>query len=107
MSISVKYTKAQYEAKIAELEGYYMQLEEHLARMEDLKSQMFNFWDDSNAQMVGQVLAVEIRSVRTAMDRTKDMLIFYKSAVEKLDGANLSASGLLQDALGILSSLGV
>lgn len=104
MALNIKYTKAQYQAKISELEGYYSQLEQHLARMQELKSQMFNFWDDSNAQTTGQILAIQIRSVQNAMDRTTDTLTFYKSAIEKLDGANLSVSDLLGDALSILGN---
>ena len=44
MAITIKYTKSQYLAKISELEGYYNMLAEHLARMQDLKSKMFEFW---------------------------------------------------------------
>jgi len=104
MALTVKYTKAQYQAKISELEGYYNQLAQHLARMQELRSQMFNFWNDSNAQTTGQILSVQIRSVQNAMDRTTDTLIFYKSAIEKLDGANLSVGDLLGDALKILGN---
>ena len=105
MSISIKYTKGQYQAKIAELEGYYNQLNQHLTNMEELKSQMFSFWNDATARETGQVLAVEIRSVQSAMDRTQDTLTFYKPAIEKLDGANISALDILGDALGILGGL--
>lgn len=102
MAISIKYTKGQYLAKVAELEGYYNQLNTHLGRMEELKAQMFHFWDDAAARETGQVLAREIRSVKSAMDMTRDTLIFYKSAIEKLDGANLSALDIIGEALGIL-----
>ena len=107
MSIVVNYTKAQYVAKITELEGYYRSLESHLARMEELKSQMFNFWDDENARKTGEILAIEIRQVRNAMTRTSDLLTFFKSTVEKLDGANLNVGNVLSDALGILGGLGI
>lgn len=98
----VKYTKAQYEAKISELEGYHNQLNEHLARMEDLKSQLFKFWNDSNAQTTGMILAEQIRKVRTAMDRTTDSINMYKSAIENLEGVNFSAGNILSEALKIL-----
>ena len=104
MALIVKYTKAQYQAKITELEGYYNQLAQHLARMQELKSQMFNFWDDANAQKTGLILSNEIRSVQNAMDRTSDTLTFYKSAIDKLDGADLSVGDILGDALSILGS---
>ena len=106
MAFILKYSKAQYQAKISELEGYYAQLEQHLARMEELKSQMFNFWDDPNAQTAGQVLAAEIRSVRSAMDRTSDMLNLYKSSVESMGGTDSAVKDLLSDALSVLGSMG-
>lgn len=105
MAFILKYSKAQYQAKISELEGYYAQLEQHLQRMEDLKSEMYNFWNDKNAQTTGQILAIEIRAVRSAMDRTNDMLTFYKSAVDKLGGTDSAVGDLLQEALNLLSGL--
>ena len=106
MAFILKYSKAQYLAKISELEGYYGQLEQHLQRMEDLKSQMFQFWNDKNAQTTGQILAIEIRSVRSAMDRTNDMLTFYRSTVEQLGGTDGAVGDILQQALSMLSGLG-
>jgi hypothetical protein len=70
--------------------------------MEGYKEQMYSFWDDENARLTGEVLATEIRQVRSAMDRTKDLLIFYQSAIDKLGGANIGVTSLIQDALGIL-----
>lgn len=102
MAFTVRYTQAQYQAKIAELEGYYNQLNQHLERMNSLKSEMFNFWDDANAQTTGQILAVEIRHVQNTMDRVNDTLTFYKSAIEKLEGANISVGDILGDVLGLL-----
>lgn len=107
MSFTVRYTKAQYTAKISELEGYYSQLESHLSTMENLKEQMYQFWDDENARTTGTALASEIRQVKNSMDRTKDMLTFYKSAIEKLDGANIAVGSTISDALGILGKLGI
>ena len=107
MSIMINYTKSQYLAKITELEGYYGQLEQHLGRMEDYKKQMFDFWNDQNAQDAGNVLTIEIRQVRNAMDRTADLLTFYKSAVEKMGGAGSTAKAILEDALSVLGGLGI
>lgn len=107
MSILVNYTKAQYEAKVVELEGYYNMLSQHLTKMEELKSKMFEFWDDENAQKTGLLLSVKIGSVRDTMDSTNESILFYKSTIEKLDGANLSVGDMIGDALGILGGLGL
>ena len=37
----IKYVQSQYEAKIAELEQYYILLQQHLNKMENLKENMF------------------------------------------------------------------
>lgn len=87
--ITVRYTKAQYMARITELEGYHGQLQQHLEKLEELREQVFVFWEDANAEKIGKILDIQIRQVQNSMDRTHDLLIFYKSAVEKLDGANL------------------
>ena len=107
MTFIVRYTKAQYQAKITELQGYYSQLESHLSTMEGLKEQMYQFWDDENARTTGTALASEIRQVKNAMDRTKDMLSFYKGSIEKLDAANISVGSTITEALGILGKLGI
>ena len=107
MSLIIKYTKAQYQAKITELESYSQQLEQHLSRMEGLKEKMFQFWDDPNARTVGQVLNIQIRQVRNATTRTNDLLTFYRTSVEKLDASGGLASGLLEEAMGILTGLGI
>jgi hypothetical protein len=107
MSFMVSYTKSQYEAKITELKGYYSQLEKHLTTMEGYKDSMYDFWDDENARTTGEMLAIEIRQVRNAMDRTQDMLTFYESSVEKLDGANIGVASTIQQAIAILSGIGI
>lgn len=105
MSIVVNYTKAQYQAEIAELEGYYNQLSTHLSRMEELKSQIFEFWDDENAQKSANVLVTQIRHVQSTMDRTSEMISFYKSAIEEMDGVNLKIGDLLESAIKILGTV--
>lgn len=106
MAYSIKYTKSQYAAKITELEGQYSQLESHLSSLEGYKEQMYQFWDDENARKTGEALASMIRQVKNSMDRTKDMITFYKSTVEKLDGANIEVASSISDAIGILAKMG-
>ena len=101
--ITVRYTKAQYMARITELEGYHGQLQQHLEKLEELREQVFVFWEDANAEKIGKILDIQIRQVQNSMDRTHDLLIFYKSAVEKLDGANLDVGQVLEAALGTLA----
>ena len=48
MPVILKYTKAQYDAKITELQGYLNELKDHREKMVGLREQMYNFWDDPN-----------------------------------------------------------
>lgn len=98
MPVILKYAKGEYQAKISELEGYYNQLTQHLDRMNELKEGMFNFWNDDRARKAGILLTSEINSVRNAMDRTHDMINFYKSAVAKFDGSISSVEDVLEAA---------
>lgn len=95
--------RPRYEAKIAELEQYYILLQQHLNKMENLKENMFQFWDDDNARQAGQVLTLTIRQVTSSMTMTQETLAFYKSAVAKLGATKSVTSGLLDSALQLLS----
>ena len=56
--ITVRYTKAQYMARITELEGYHGQLQQHLEKLEELREQVFVFWEDANAEKIGKILDI-------------------------------------------------
>ncbi len=107
MAFLVKYTQAQYEAKLAELEGYHGQLQTHLDTMEGYREKMYQFWDDENAREVGEALNLQIRQVHNAMNRTKDMIDFYTRSVTKLEGVNSAVGDAIQSAISILSGLGI
>lgn len=103
----IKYDKALYEAKITELQGYWNQLDGHLATMKDLKKQMFEFWNDETSEKVGLTLSEKIRVVKSTMDQTQQTIDFYRAAVQKLEGSNIGALGAADDALSIVTKLGL
>lgn len=99
----IKYTKAQYNAKIGELEGFSRRLESHLDRLEGFKSEMYEFWTDDNARAVADALTSEIRAVRNSMEQVESYLGFYKSCVEKLEGADSNVLSTIGDAISLLN----
>lgn len=105
MAFVLSYSKAVYEAKITELEGYYAQLSTHLESMQALQKEMYNYWNDEAARKAGIILSSEIRSVRNAMDSTTDVMTLYKEAVKKFDGTNQAIQDLLDDAAYVVGSL--
>ncbi len=106
MAVVIKYTKAQYQAKIDELEAYYSELARHLTNLENLKSQMFDFWNDENARKAADSLVNTIAKVKGEMNYTREMIIMYKNIVAKLDSTNASMSDLLEEASSMLKLLG-
>ena len=99
----VKYTKAQYQAKIGELNRFNSRLETHLQQLEGFKDEMFQFWQDDNAQAVGEALTSEIKAVRNSMEQVQSYLGFYESCVEKLEGADADVLSTIGDAISLLS----
>lgn len=102
---TLKYEQSQYEAKFSELEGYFKLLSEHKDRMETLRSQMYDFWNDKNTQKVAEVLLEQIHQVENAMDRTKEMMIFYSKTVNIMGGASSAIQTELDNALKILNTV--
>ena len=103
----VKYTKAVYTAKITEIEGYKNLLETHLNKLKELKDDMFTFWDDDRAREASKNLFITTRQVEDALSRVSELLIAYKSAVEKYDGTSAAAEDLINESVSILEALGI
>ena len=107
MAFVLRYSKGVYKNKISEIQGFIQRLDAHLVTLKDYRSQIPNFWDDENARQAGRDLDILIRQVTNAQERARDMLGVYNKIVDDLDNAKQSTSGLLEDASGILSSLGI
>lgn len=101
----IRYEQSFYKARIAELEGYYSQLSGHLDRLEQLREEMYQFWEDQNAQEAGQVLQQTILKVKNHMDRVQTNLILNKSIVEQMEGLKAENSGELGAAMSLLGKL--
>ena len=65
MAVVLKYTQSTYDAKITELEGYLSQLQDHYDRLEALKADMYNFWNDDNSIKAGEALTTTMRQQRS------------------------------------------
>ena len=107
MSAIVKYTKAQYTAKISEIEGCVQRLQNHLNTLEGLKSQVQNFWDDPQTPEYLKRLTTAIIGVRNAMDRTQKLLAEYNGMVNEMGGVTAMTTGVLEDIGGVIGSLGI
>lgn len=103
----MKYSKNQYSGKLKEIQVCYDRLKMHLERMEELKGDMGSFWHDEQARKAGELLTVEIRQVRNAMERTQDMLQFYTGAIESLTDVGEEALSDISSVLNVVDGLGI
>ena len=98
----IKYNQQTYQAKIDILEGYYQTLGTHLTRMEALKSEMFNYWNDESAQKAGVALTLTIGDTRDAMDKVTDQMTFFRSLIDQLEGTRGTVDELLELAVKVI-----
>ena len=100
------YSKRDYEIAISKLEGCVKRLDEHLAKLRELRASMPNFWDDEDAKKTRQALDITINSIISNMKICKDLIQTYKNVVAGFDSSKNVVSNLIADALGILGGLG-
>lgn len=100
------YTKNEYEVKVSELEELIARLNQHLERLQELRSQIPQFWDDGNARETGVVLDKTIKKVLDAMTTSENLSRTYKTVIESLGGSKETLAELIGDATGILDSDG-
>ena len=98
----LKYDAKLYQAKINQLKGYYDQLAAHLETMNGLRQEMFTFWDDENARTTGEVLNIEMNSVKRTMEQVNDTMIFYQNSLDKLSAKGGAVAEILSEAIGVL-----
>ena len=104
-AMAVNFKKEKCEEKIAELEGLVARLENHQTKLVSLKNRIPAFWEDDRANAVKAALDRTMEDVNKKMITAKDLIITYKAAVEGFEKAEEYATGLIQDALGLLNSL--
>jgi hypothetical protein len=103
----VKYTKAEYEAKIEQLDGCIRRLQSHEDTLNGLKDRVRDFWDDPQTLDYLNQLTKAIVGVRNARNRTDKLLTEYKSIVEEMEGVTAVTTGLIEDIGSVIGSLGI
>ena len=104
-AMMVNFKKDRCEKKIAELEGLIARLENHQTKLENLKNRIPAFWEDDRATAVKKALDRTMGDVSKKMTTAKELVVTYKAAMEGFEKAEEYATGLVEDALGILESL--
>lgn len=102
----LKFGKNEYETKISTLEGYANLLEQHLTRLESLKSRIGEFWKDERAADYAITLTNQITTVRFQIDRVRGLKLMYQEISAEMSGADEKVKGLIEAANSALSQLG-
>lgn len=106
MAFVLKYQESVYRKQIGLLEGHLARLQECYDEMERLKTNMFTFWDDENAQDAATLLNKTMLRVKNEKSRATKLLTYYSSTVDYVSGANTAISELTGDAFNALDKLG-
>lgn len=104
-NITVKYAKSQYEAKIAELEGYNKQLNYHLDVLEAKKAEIAVFWTDDQGAKAQQRIASMITKVKRASKKIENLNTIYQKAVDSLEKQQSDNEIVLDTIENLLSGL--
>lgn len=102
---TLKYEKKLYQEKITEMEGYRTQLNSHFDKLQSLKARISTFCNDSNGETMTQTIEKASEQVKASSERVDKVITACKNSIEVLDNSKLNASGILEDALGLLNGI--
>ena len=107
MSVILNYSKNYYRNKVSELQAYGADLEAHLNELDDLKEEIKRHWRDEQGKMYYGLIVEKIKGVRTALARVRSMTHIYENTTAAIDRTNTAGKDLINEATGIVNSLGL
>lgn len=106
-SPNAAYMESAYTSRIDILEGYVNQLSIHLDRLEELKSQVKDFWGDVSAPMYLDQLTKAIVGVRNAMDRANGIITLHKNVVSDMKADKAKTDAVIEDIAQTIGAIGI
>ena len=104
-SIMLKYSQSFYQGKINELEGYASMLLTHIDNLKNYKSQLPEFWDDTNGLATGRALETAIADTKSSLTQIQFQLVQYNNIVEQYGGASEDTQQTLENVIATLDAL--
>ena len=101
----LKYSQSFYQGKINELEGYASMLLTHIDNLKNYKSQLPEFWDDTNGLATGRALETAIADTKSSLTQIQFQLVQYNNIVEQYSGASEETQQTLENVIATLDSL--
>lgn len=102
-NIVLNYNRGYYEQKIAAMESYAKQLEQHLNTLDNLKGKIKDFWQDDDAVTYMKNLAKQINSVRTAQGLVDSLRATYTDLQQQIKDTKDKVTIDVTDISGMLS----
>ena len=105
--LHLNYAKNVYDKRVDELNTYYNRLYEHVDRLEELRSQLRNCWDDDNERKYDAILSEQILAVRNAAEKTKEIKQIHEEAVAQFENLNSFGEGVIDGIKNIIGVLNI
>lgn len=101
----LKYTEALYNSRIAALNGFVSDLGNILDSYDGLKSQITEFWEDSDAQQMQALVQTEMDKCNREMEDTQNQIKTLENIVANMQSTATNVGSIISDAMDILSNL--
>lgn len=102
----LKYQRQVYVDKYNAVNGILGRLETNLGELEQLKTDMFNFWNDEAARQAGSLLQDQIQLVKNQINLTKSWLKTYEKVTDELDRGSTLINDIADEAKNALEAVG-
>ena len=102
-NVVLNYNRGYYEQKIAAIESYGRQLEQHLNTLDNLKGKIKDFWQDDDAVTYMKNLAMQINSVRNAQSLVDSLRATYTELQQEIKETKDKVTIDVTDISGMLS----
>lgn len=101
----IKFTKGKYLDKIQNMENIRKALTEHYAKLESLKSEMGNFWQDEKVKNLAKLIDVIMQQIERTMNNIEYSTIQINKIVAEMDDTSGLVDNVINNAFDILSNL--
>ena len=104
--VVLKYDRGVYEGQISKVEGYQTRFGNHLTKLNGLKSNLREAWQDQNTENYIKQIDTEIKAVNNANDQATKTIQMLRSILSEI-GGRLSVSDDVSSIKGILDQLSI
>ena len=101
------YSKKEYQERVDKIQGLISDLDSHLGRLSNYRSQLSGIWTDEAGSSVAQSIDRTMRITATKMRNAEAVMRTFQNMIENLDEGQAQWNSQLEEALGLLTDLDV